>query len=217
MQGNQIRNRPSILQHPGMYRDSSQALYSSVAHNPQKQGRSGTFADFAAASVATLASQGCAESLSTLQPTLQRYPVLPVSERQRIASQLLQALKSMQGRTVAPTDATTSTSSSTARPPHVLPPQNARPVIHTTPPLSTPPIPSTAEFREQFHKTAIAHQATFTPSSSSSPENNHTMEHGEFQGEQRTAAWHALRDRRLTASAFGNALGFFKGMCVQSE
>ena len=27
------------------------------------------------------------------------------------------------------------------------------------------------------------------------------------EGEQRTAAWHAERDRRLTASAFGNALG----------
>ena len=26
-------------------------------------------------------------------------------------------------------------------------------------------------------------------------------------GEQRTAAWHAERDKRLTASAFGNALG----------
>ena len=27
------------------------------------------------------------------------------------------------------------------------------------------------------------------------------------QGEQRTAAWHAEREHRLTASAFGNALG----------
>ena len=27
------------------------------------------------------------------------------------------------------------------------------------------------------------------------------------EGEQRTAAWHAERDKRLTASAFGNALG----------
>ncbi len=27
------------------------------------------------------------------------------------------------------------------------------------------------------------------------------------QGEQRTAEWHAERDKRLTASAFGNALG----------
>lgn len=28
-----------------------------------------------------------------------------------------------------------------------------------------------------------------------------------FEGDQRTTAWHALRDRRLTASAFANALG----------
>ncbi len=27
------------------------------------------------------------------------------------------------------------------------------------------------------------------------------------QGEQRTAEWHAEREHRLTASAFGNALG----------
>lgn len=28
------------------------------------------------------------------------------------------------------------------------------------------------------------------------------------EGEQRTAEWHAERDKRLTASAFGNALGY---------
>ena len=28
------------------------------------------------------------------------------------------------------------------------------------------------------------------------------------EGEQRTAAWHAEREHRLTASAFGNALGY---------
>ncbi len=30
-------------------------------------------------------------------------------------------------------------------------------------------------------------------------------------GEQRTAEWHRLREKRLTASAFSKALGFFSG------
>lgn len=30
-------------------------------------------------------------------------------------------------------------------------------------------------------------------------------------GEQRTTEWHRLRERRLTASAFSKALGFFTG------
>lgn len=33
-------------------------------------------------------------------------------------------------------------------------------------------------------------------------------------GEQRTAEWHAERDKRLTASAFGNALGCDTSMCL---
>ena len=31
------------------------------------------------------------------------------------------------------------------------------------------------------------------------------------EGEQRTPQWHRLRERRLTASAFSKALGFFTG------
>lgn len=33
-------------------------------------------------------------------------------------------------------------------------------------------------------------------------------------GEQRTAEWHAERDKRLTASAFGNALGYDTSVCL---
>lgn len=33
-------------------------------------------------------------------------------------------------------------------------------------------------------------------------------------GEQRTAEWHAERDKRLTASAFGNALGYVTSVCL---
>jgi hypothetical protein len=38
---------------------------------------------------------------------------------------------------------------------------------------------------------------------------------GLAEGEQRTDAWHKLRDARLTASAFCNAMGFFNGGRVQ--
>ncbi|KAK9817240.1 hypothetical protein WJX72_011650 [[Myrmecia] bisecta] len=60
--------------------------------------------------------------------------------------------------------------------------------------------PQTLRFREQFVQTAVA--ASQTRQSVRGPQ-----QHG--QGEQRTAEWRALRDGRLTASAFGNALGFW--------
>lgn len=206
-----------------------------------QQGRVGTFADFAAASVAALAATERLQSLSSLQPTLQRYPALPPSERQRIASQLMKTLTKLATHNVAGGAPESNGVSESNGVPHgngahaATPPPSpqqhpflkradpfpaARPVL----PASSP-APTTAEFREQFHKTAIAlasasnstagHTAAsmvFNTTAASTTTGPHVPSiDGVFQGDQRTDAWHALRDRRLTASAFGNALGFFRG------
>ncbi|BDA42985.1 hypothetical protein COCOBI_03-8780 [Coccomyxa sp. Obi] len=60
--------------------------------------------------------------------------------------------------------------------------------------------PETAAFRASFTQAAAAHAIADLESAKQ-------LDMGE--GEQRTAEWHAERDKRLTASAFGNALGFW--------
>eukprot|EP00887_Chlorella_sp_A99_P003016 scaffold9.g3016.t1 len=61
--------------------------------------------------------------------------------------------------------------------------------------------PETLAFRQSFAEAAEAFQAAQARGSISAL----------ADGEQRTAEWRALRERRLTASAFSNALGFFEG------
>ncbi|KAI8106686.1 hypothetical protein M9434_001340 [Picochlorum sp. BPE23] len=57
---------------------------------------------------------------------------------------------------------------------------------------------STIDFRNEFMQKAMS--STHEPDSVNS-----------LEGEQRTELWRSLRDRRLTASAFSKALGFFPG------
>eukprot|EP00889_Picochlorum_renovo_P006072 jgi/Picre1/33102/NNA_008428.t1 len=57
---------------------------------------------------------------------------------------------------------------------------------------------STIDFRNEFMQKAM--------SSTHEPDSVNNLE-----GEQRTELWRSLRDRRLTASAFSKALGFFPG------
>lgn len=58
---------------------------------------------------------------------------------------------------------------------------------------------ATLRMREQFLATALA--AAVDVAGGEGPAADMAA------GEQRTAEWHALRDSRLTASAFSNALG----------
>lgn len=58
---------------------------------------------------------------------------------------------------------------------------------------------STIDFRNEFMQKAMS-------STRREPNSVNTLE-----GEQRTELWRSLRDRRLTASAFSKALGFFPG------
>lgn len=60
--------------------------------------------------------------------------------------------------------------------------------------------PSTVEFRRNFIETAL-----------SAPEDGPGSGVNVLQGKQRTDLWRSLRDKRLTASAFSKALGFFSG------
>lgn len=60
---------------------------------------------------------------------------------------------------------------------------------------------TTLRMREQF--LAIAMEAAAEIAASEEKGDAASMS----SGEQRTAEWHALRDSRLTASAFSNALG----------
>ncbi|CAL8467373.1 g6910 [Coccomyxa elongata] len=60
--------------------------------------------------------------------------------------------------------------------------------------------PETAAFRASFTQAAAAHAIANLESA---------KQLDMSEGEQRTAEWHAERDKRLTASAFGNALGFW--------
>lgn len=63
--------------------------------------------------------------------------------------------------------------------------------------------PSTVAFRESFQQAALLAAAQ---RASNAPTIDDLS-----QGEQRTSEWKALRERRLTASAFSKALGFFEG------
>ena len=61
---------------------------------------------------------------------------------------------------------------------------------------------STAAFRDSFAETAAAAADAGAP---------HAVAAAAQGGEQRTAEWFRLRERRLTASAFSKALGLFQG------
>lgn len=63
--------------------------------------------------------------------------------------------------------------------------------------------PETLAFRESFAEAAASAAAADAAAAASAASAGMDM----GAGEQRTAAWHALRDSRLTASAFANALG----------
>lgn len=148
------------------------------------QGRTGTFADFVTASIATLG----VPTLHALTPTLQQYPALSPSQRQHVATRLMQVLTALQQQ------AAHSAASQLHTPPlstvHHAPSSSTTPIAEAVPRMPT----TTAAFREQFEQTAMA--------MANAPETK-----VEFEGDQRSAVWHSLRDRRLTASAFGNALG----------
>ena len=64
---------------------------------------------------------------------------------------------------------------------------------------------STAAFRQSFAQHAAMQHAAATARAQLNDDDNFSS------GEQRTSQWHALRNRRLTASAFSKALGFFQG------
>lgn len=61
------------------------------------------------------------------------------------------------------------------------------------------------QLRVAFHQAAINHDRMLS-------ELRLLRETDFNNGEQRNAEWHAVRDNRLTASAFGNALGY--GLCL---
>lgn len=151
-------------------------------HAPS-QGRTGTFADFVTASVASLAP--AAPTLQALTPTLARYPALSPPERQRVATHLLHVLTALQATHVH--------SSGLDDADHIDPSSHG-----------APSKPSTAAFREQFRQRAMAMAAAPVSDANSVV----------FEGDQRTATWHALRDKRLTASAFANALGTMIGVRI---
>lgn len=64
--------------------------------------------------------------------------------------------------------------------------------------------PETIAFRESFAKAALAAAEVATSNDRGTKDANDA-------GKQRTSQWFALRERRLTASAFSKALGFFDG------
>lgn len=154
-------------------------LYKAIAYETQShfcnaQGRTGTFADFVTASIASLAPR--APTLQALTPTLERYPTLSPLQRQHVATRLMHVLTALQQQ------------ANSQGVQHIGALAQPRKAASVTP-------QTTAAFREQFRQAAMAMART--------PTANNVV----FEGDQRTAAWHALRDRRLTASAFANALG----------